>query len=116
MSDNASDVLPLLSLTDEYLLPDLQRVCEDQIIDYMDVKTATKILTDPNCVLPESSEKGVREAAKAIFLEEYDRLLEEEPELEEKIFRIRGLMSELLTYKKRKVRPIRKRRTSLNIG
>ena len=41
MSDNASEVLPLLSLTDEYLLPDLQHVCEDQIIDYMDVKTAT---------------------------------------------------------------------------
>ena len=55
MSDNASDVLPLLSLTDEYLLPDLQRVCEDQIIDYMDIKTATKILTDPNSVLPETS-------------------------------------------------------------
>ena len=103
MSDNASDVLPLLSLTDEYLLPDLQRVCEDQIIDYMDIKTATKILTDPNSVLPETSEKSVREAAKAVFLEEYDRLLEEEPELEEKIFRVRGLMSELLTYKKKKV-------------
>lgn len=116
MSDNASDVLPLLSLTDEYLLPDLQRVCEDQIIDYMDVKTATTILTDPNFVLPESSEKSVREAAKAVFLEEYDRLLEEDPELEEKIFKIKGLISELLTYKKRKVKSIRKRRSSLSIG
>ena len=116
MSDNASDVLPLLSLTDEYLLPDLQRVCEDQIIDYMDIKTATKILTDPNSVLPETSEKSVREAAKAVFLEEYDRLLEEDPELEEKIFRVRGLMSELLTYKKKKVKSIRKRRTSVSIG
>lgn len=48
MSDNASEILPLLGLTDEYLLPDLQRVCEDQIIDYMDVKTATTILTDPD--------------------------------------------------------------------
>lgn len=116
MSDAASDVLPLLSLTDEYLLPDLQRVCEDQIIDYMDVKTATKILTDPNSVLPESSEKGVREAAKAIFLEEYDRLLEDEPELEEKIFKIKGLMSELLTFKKRKFKGGRKRRSSVSIG
>ena len=78
MSDTASEVLPLLGLTDEYLLPDLQRVCEDQIIDYMDVKTATTILTDPNSVLPETSEKSVREAAKAVFLEEYDRLLDED--------------------------------------
>mmetsp|Transcript_44370 Transcript_44370/g.58862 ORF Transcript_44370/g.58862 Transcript_44370/m.58862 type:complete len:203 (+) Transcript_44370:821-1429(+) len=116
MSDNASEVLPLLSLTDEYLLPDLQRVCEDQIVDYMDVATATTILTDPNSVLPETSEKSVREAAKAVFLEEYDRLLEEDPELEEKIYKIRGLISELLTYKKRKVKSIRKRRSSLSIG
>ena len=91
-------------------------MCEDQIIDYMDVKTATKILTDPNTVLPESSEKGLREAAKAVFLEEYDRLLEEDSELEEKIFKIRGLMSELLTFKKRKTKSIRKRRTSVSIG
>jgi len=78
MSDSAGDVLPLLSLTDEYLLADLQRVCEDQIIDYMDVKTATTILTDPNTVLPETSEKQIRDAAKEVFLEEYDRLLEED--------------------------------------
>ena len=56
MTDNASEVIPLLGLTDEYLLPDLQKVCEDQIIDYMDCKTATEILTDPTCVLPVKSE------------------------------------------------------------
>ena len=116
MSDGATEVLPLLGLTDEYLLPDLQRVCEDQIIDYMDVVTAKKVLTDPECVLPQSSERGVREAAKAVFLEEYDRLIEEDPELEEKISRIKGLMSELFTYKKRKVKKTRKRRGSVSIG
>ena len=116
MSNEASEVLPLLSLTDEYLLPDLQRVCEDQIIDYMDVKTAETILTDPNIVLPQSSEKGVRDSAKEVFLDDYEKLLEEDPELEEKIFRIKGLMSELLTYKKKKVKSIRKRRNSVSIG
>lgn len=29
LSMNASQMLPLLGLTDEYLLPDLQHVCED---------------------------------------------------------------------------------------
>ena len=29
MSNQASEVIPLLGLTDEYLLPDLQKVCED---------------------------------------------------------------------------------------
>ena len=75
-------------------------------------------MTDPKTVLPQSSEKAIRESAKAVFLEDYDRLLEEDPELEEKIFRIKGLMSELLTFKKRssKVKSIRKRRTSVSIG
>jgi hypothetical protein len=29
LSDNSREVIPLLFLTDEYLLPDLQKVCED---------------------------------------------------------------------------------------
>ena len=29
LSENPHDVIPLLCLTDEYLLSDLQRVCED---------------------------------------------------------------------------------------
>ena len=46
LSESPMKVIPLLNLTDEYLLQDLQRVCEDQIIDYMDGKAATDILTD----------------------------------------------------------------------
>ena len=29
LSENLNEVIPLLGLTDEYLLPDLQKVCED---------------------------------------------------------------------------------------
>ena len=116
MSNSAFEVIPLLGLTDEYLLPDLQKVCEDQIIDYMDTRTATEILTNPEWVLPLKSEKNIRNAAKAIFLEEYERMLEEEPEMEEKIFKVKGLMSELLTYKKGKTKKIRKRKNSLTMN
>lgn len=56
MSANPQEVIPLLGLTDEYLLPDLQKVCEDQIIDYMESKTASDILTNPDIVLPVKSE------------------------------------------------------------
>ena len=49
----------------------------------MDVKTATEILTNPEIVLPLVSEKSIRNAAKQIFLEDYERMLEEEPEIEE---------------------------------
>ncbi len=76
ISHSPSEVLPLLQLTDEYLLPDLQKVCEDQIIDYMDAATATMILTDPTLILPVQSEKDIRDAAKSVFLDDYDKLVE----------------------------------------
>lgn len=82
----------------------------------MDCKTATNILTNPDIALPEKSESNIRDAAKAIFLEDYERMLDQEPEIEEKIFRIKGLMSELLTYRKKKTKSIRKRKSSLTVN
>ena len=40
-------------------------------------------------------------------------MLENDPELEEKIFAVKGLMSELLTHKKKKVKSTRRRRSSI---
>lgn len=48
-----------------------------------------------------------------MFLEEYEHLLDQDPELEERIFKIKGLMSDLLTHKKKKVKAIRRRRNSI---
>lgn len=42
-------------------------------------------------------------------MEEYDRLLDQDTELEEKVFKVKGLMSELLTHRKKK---LKKRRRS----
>ena len=70
-------------------------------------------MTDPEIVLPQSSHNSVLDAAKTVFLEDYERLLVEEPEIEEKIFKVKGLMSQLLTHKKNaRVKPIRRRRRS----
>lgn len=110
ISDSPDKVIPLLQLTDEYLLPDLQKVCEDQIIDYMDAPTSTRILTDLELVLPQKSEREIKDAAKSVFLEEYEKMLEQDPDLEEKVFKVRGLMSELLTHRKKKVKTMRRRR------
>ena len=79
----------------------------------MDGETATIILTDSTLVLPVQSEKDIRETAKTIFLEEYDRLVEADSELEEKVFKVKGLMSELLTFRKKKVKSTRRRRSSI---
>lgn len=82
----------------------------------MDSKTASEVLTNPEIVLPAKSEQVIRDAAKNVFLEDYERMFEEDPLLEERVFKVKGLMSELLTHKKKKVRSIRKRRNSGVIG
>ena len=53
----------------------------------MDSKTATDILTNPEIALPANSEQNIRDAAKGVFLEDYERMLEEDPELEERVFK-----------------------------
>jgi len=82
----------------------------------MDGATATRILTDLELVLPAKSAKEIKEAAKAVFLEEYERLRDVDTELEEKIFKVKGLMSELLTHKKKKSRTTRRRKNSIGQG
>lgn len=88
-------------------------MCEDQITEYMDGTTATRILTDKDLVLPTKSSREIKEAAKAVFLEEYERLRDIDSELEEKVFKVKGLMSELLTHKKKKSRTTRRRKNSI---
>jgi hypothetical protein len=75
----------------------------------MDGATAALILTDSALQLPAKSEKDIRDAAKFVFLEEYDKLLEQDPELEEKVFKVKGLMSELLIQRKKKQKTKRRR-------
>jgi len=82
----------------------------------MDSKTATEILTNPQIVLPVKSESSIRDAAKTVFLEDFERMMEEDPNLEERVFKVKGLMTELLSHKKKKVRSIRKRRSGAQAG
>ena len=79
----------------------------------MDGNTAKRILTDFEMVLPQQSEREIKEAAKTVFLEEYDKVLESDHELEEKVFRVQGLMSELLKHKKRKTKASKRKRNSI---
>ncbi len=66
--------------------------------------------------MPIKSEKEIKEAAKAVFLEEFEKLRDLDPELEEKVFKVKGLMSELLTHKKKKAKTGRRRRNSIGQG
>lgn len=79
----------------------------------MDGTTAALILTNSSLKLPAKSEKDIRDAAKFVFLEEYDKLLEQDSELEEKVFKVKGLMSELLIHRKKKTKNPRRRRSNI---
>ena len=56
------------------------------------------------------SEQNIKESAKTCFLDDYDRLLQEDPEIEQRVCQVKGLMSELFTHKKKKVKSVRRRR------
>ena len=77
----------------------------------MDGPTSIRVLTDSDMTLPIRSEKDIKDAVKSIFLEEYEKLLEQDKDLEDKVFKVRGLMSELLTHRKKKVKSTRRRTT-----
>lgn len=109
-------MLLLLKMTDEYLLPDLQKVCEQQIIDNLDGESAFFILTDTSITLPLETEQKIKEVSKSVFLDEYEKVEEIYPDIEERIARVKGLMSELFIHKKKQKKQHKKRKNSIIIG
>ena len=91
-----------MKLTDEYLLVGLQRVCEETIIDTMDGAGALVILTNPNVMIPVNSEAAIRDTAKSVLLDEYEAVEKQIPDIEERISNVKGLMSDLFTFKMKK--------------
>jgi len=77
----------------------------------MDSKAAYEILINPSMLLPAKCDSTLRDMAKTVFLDDYERLEELHPDLETKISQTKGLMSELFTHKKKKVKSIRKRKS-----
>ena len=110
------DILSLLNLADEYFLEDLRQVSEEQVVTQMDGQDALYILTDTDLVLPESSDFTIRNEAKTVLLEEYEKVEDQVPDIEEKIAKVKGLMSTLLTHKAQKKTRKNRRRNSANSG
>ena len=72
-----SSMIDLLCLTDEYMLSDLQTVCELEVIKRLNSTNVSRILTDETLILPPSSEERIKEAAKEIFILEFPAIIEE---------------------------------------
>ena len=52
LPDSVLDLISLLNLSDEYLLSDLAKVCEDHAVEHMDGHSALEVLTNPGLVFP----------------------------------------------------------------
>ena len=78
----------------------------------MDGKTAAEILTDPSILLPDGSDQRIKEFAKSMLLEDYEKAEEAYPDIEERIAQVKGLMSELFIHKRKKVKK-QKRKPSI---
>lgn len=79
----------------------------------MDYQSAVDILTNTELVFPLTSDFPIREAAKSVLLEDYDKIEMIYPDIEEKISKVKGLMSELFTHKRKKRTSHRKRKGSV---
>jgi len=100
--ENVKELLILLKMTDEYFLHDLQKVCEEEIIERMDGLNALEILTSSTLVLPLESEAIIKEVSKSVLLAEYDKVEALVPDIEVKIAQVKGLMSDLFLFKRQK--------------
>lgn len=90
------DVFDLLVLADEYMLNDLKEKCEEDIKTNIDEKEALKILIlcEQNSII--SNE--VIDKCKTIFIDEFDKILKQNPNLEEEIVKIPGLVTKLFSH------------------
>ncbi|CDW90831.1 kelch repeat protein [Stylonychia lemnae] len=113
LPEQVQELIQLLKLTDEYLLPDLQKVCEEQIVDHMDCQSAVDILTNTQMVFPEVCDAPIRDAAKTVLLDDYDKIEEIYPDIEERISKVKGLMSEIFQHKRKRKTSHRKRKGSV---
>lgn len=100
--ESVKELLILLKMTDEYFLQDLQKVCEEEIVERMDGMSALEILTSQTLVLPMESDYNIKEVCKSVLLAEYEKVEALVPDIEVKIAQVKGLMSDLFMYKRQK--------------
>ncbi len=90
------DVFDLLILADEYMLGDLKEKCEEDIKTNIDEKEVLKMLI--LCEQKSNISNEVVDKCKSIFIDEFDKILKQNPNLEEEIVKIPGLVTKLFSH------------------
>ena len=102
------DVFKLMLLADEYMLTDLKEKCEEDIkinLDNTKVLDVLLLIEKHPVVCAELVDR-----CKTMFIDDFDKILRDSPDLEKKIVEVPGLMTKLFAHihakknmKKRKV-------------
>lgn len=102
------DVFRLMLLADEYMLTDLKEKCEEDIKINLDETKVLDILL--LCEKHPIVSLDLTDKCKAIFIDEFDKILKLNQNLEQRIMEVPGLMTKLFSHihakknsKKRKV-------------
>lgn len=92
--DEINDTCDLMLLADEYMIMDLKQKCEEDIISKLNVNNILQILLfvekHSDMISPMLTEK-----THSMFIEDFDRILKLNPNLELEITKVSGLTTKL---------------------
>lgn len=94
--DDVFELFDLMLLSDEYLIADLKEKCEEDIIAKLDETNVLKIL-----LLAEKHpwiNDTIVDKCKTVFIEDFDRVYKNNPDLEQEITSVPGLMTKLFSH------------------
>lgn len=114
MPNEVEKVCELLLLADEYFLPDLKVRCEEDLISKLNPENVVQIMVAAKR-LPIIGDQLHREC-KELFVKEYRRVNDAQPNLEEMISSVPGLMTELFSYFYRASSKAKRRRVTFRIN
>lgn len=114
MPETVEEVCQLLLLADEYFLADLQLRCEDDLVGKIVPENVISVMVTAQS-LPLVSDAVMREC-KELFIREFNTIKELQPNMEQLISSVPGLMTELFSYFYKASTKSRKRRVTFNIS
>ncbi|CAD8088720.1 unnamed protein product [Paramecium primaurelia] len=106
--DNIADACDLMLLADEYMIMDLKQKCEEDIISKLDISNILQVLlfVEKYCDILSPI---IVDKAHSLFIDDFDQILRLNPNLEQDITKVPGLMTKLfLNYHQKKIRKARK--------
>lgn len=92
------DACHLLELSDEYLLDELIDLCKQNVINKLNESNVVDVMTQKGLTIPQKCEKEILNECKTIFIFEFQKIYEKDPEVESKITSVKGLITQIFLH------------------